>query len=691
MKRNLSRTDTPDHMTETQQNGERLPKTVKGGRNKRKKRGSVLRLFVLVFLLVVIITGAVSAAISYQSAMKSVTSSSSDIAYSVSVILSELYSTPQSSGGLLQGSSFRQDERIRQIGELLHYLCKDMELEYLYVFDLDEEGSNYLYYFIAAADDAADAKVQQERGFGTIVHVDPIPDSVREAYHGSTDVKMEHLDNQYGETYSWTYPLKDDADTVQYLVGVEFDAGDIRQDVWRGTWQTSVPILAVLLVVMLIMMLIIRRKVLNPLQKVSVRMNHFIDDNEHNEPLTLKVNNEVGEIADAFNKMRTDINSYLSEINTLTTERVQQQTQMDIARRIQGGIVPEKTDQSTDRYQVCAVEQPCKEVGGDFYDCFLRGEDELCLVVGDVSGKGVTAALFMVMTKTAIREKLMSGLSPAEVLNTVNDEICQANPEGLFATVFVAVLYLKTGRLSFANAGHTPPVFLREKVGMGTVDAGIAIGLFEEAGIQEDGTLLSPGEGLLLYTDGVTEAVDPQNHFFGEQRLLQALEGVSDASQATQAVQTAVGRFYNGRETFDDLTILSVFCRETAVTRTLRPSLEELPVIKECLMALTEDSGLLKRTMLVCDEVFTNIVSYAEATAVSFTCEWEEDGITLLFSDNGKPFDPLQEPDTDKDFDDWDTGGMGLLLVKQTASHLFYQRRSGENRLLLTVRPTKEG
>ena len=441
---------------------------------------------------------------------------------------------------------------------------------------------------------------------------------------------------------------------------------------------------------MLIMMLIIRRKVLNPLQKVSVRMNHFIDDNEHNEPLTLKVNNEVGEIADAFNKMRTDINSYLSEINTLTTERVQQQTQMDIARRIQGGIVPEKTDQSTDRYQVCAVEQPCKEVGGDFYDCFLRGEDELCLVVGDVSGKGVTAALFMVMTKTAIREKLMSGLSPAEVLNTVNDEICQANPEGLFATVFVAVLYLKTGRLSFANAGHTPPVFLREKVGMGTVDAGIAIGLFEEAGIQEDGTLLSPGEGLLLYTDGVTEAVDPQNHFFGEQRLLQALEGVSDASQATQAVQTAVGRFYNGRETFDDLTILSVFCRETAVTRTLRPSLEELPVIKECLMALTEDSGLLKRTMLVCDEVFTNIVSYAEATAVSFTCEWEEDGITLLFSDNGKPFDPLQEPDTDKDFDDWDTGGMGLLLVKQTASHLFYQRRSGENRLLLTVRPTKE-
>lgn len=654
--------------------------------SKKKKYGSFLTFFIVVFALAIIITSVACFIISSNTVMNDIKNNASGTAYSVSGIISDLYNANENqNSGLLQGSSFREDQRMTRISHLLHYLCKDMDLTYLYVFDVDEENNNLLYYFTAAADDEMNKKVSEERGFGTVVNVDPLPQNILNAYHGNTDGGLEQYSNQYGDVYSWVYPLLDTDGNVEYLVGAEFSAKSIQNKIIGNTLRFCLPIVIILIVVFTVMMLIIRGKLLKPLKKVSKKMRHFIEDKDTAQPLTLQANNEVGMIADSFNKMQSDINAYLSEISTLTTRQVQHQTQMEIAQRIQYGIVPAKTDLSEQAYQVYAIEQPCKNVGGDFYDCFLRGEEELCLVVGDVSGKGITAALFMVMTKTAVREKLLGGLSPAEVLNKVNDEICQANPEGLFATVFVAILHLPTGQLTYANAGHNLPLFFREEIALQQVDPGIPLGLFEEAGIINAEVLLSPQEGILLYTDGVTEAVNGADRFFGDERLLGAVKGAADAKQAAEQLKKAVEAFCGEREPFDDLTIISAFYRERVPQLQLESNLAEFDKIKQEVMNMAGEASIVKKLLLVCDELFANIVSYAQADTIEFYCCKRRKDYVLMMIDNGQAFDPLKDADATKEFDDWDTGGMGLSLVKQLAKTLLYRRAGNRNCLLVTI------
>lgn len=222
--------------------------------------------------------------------------------------------------------------------------------------------------------------------------------------------------------------------------------------------------------------------------------------------------------------MAGDISNYINNIEQLTKERVETNVQLEIVRRIQHGLVPEKTELNSKNFTVSAVTKPAKKVGGDFYDCFQKDDDTLCIMIGDISGKGISAAIFMSMTKTMIREKLMAGLSPAETLNYVNDEICKQNPENIFATTFIAVLHAKTGELCYANAGHTWPLLLNDNPDFMETDNGIAIGLFEDAGIKDYSLHLSKNQGIMLYTDGITDANKADKTFFGTEGLLKAVK-----------------------------------------------------------------------------------------------------------------------------------------------------------------------
>ncbi len=652
-----------------------------------KKRGSVLRFITAIFLTVIVITGIACSVVGYLDVIHDIHDTSSQTAHSVSVILEDMYNSDVVSGneGLLQ-ADFRRDERMERVSKMLQLLCKDLDLVYLYVFTIDEEEKEYLYYFTAAADEEINEKVSQERGFGTVVPTDSFPQSVLAASKGATNTEVWKNENKYGKVYSWMYPLFDKEGNVRYIVGVDFDATKIENEIFQHTLRTSASIVLILLIMFLLLLILIRRKVLVPIKFVSTKMNRFMDDKERDDtPLDISVNNEVGEIADSFNKMRNDINQYLTEISTLTTERVQTQTQMEIAQRIQYGIVPAETYLNTKSYDAYAVERPCRNVGGDFYDLFVRDGDTLCAAVGDVSGKGVTAALFMVMVRTAIREKLLSGLSPARVLNLINDEICASNPEGLFATVFIAVLHLATGRLEYANAGHTPPVLLGQSETFLKVDSGIPVGLFEDAGIENAERLLAPGEGFLLYTDGVTEAVSKGGQFFGHERVLSATKGKKDARETVISLKADVRTFAEGREQFDDLTILAFFYGTYEPELSLAPQRSEWEKLKAFVLDKTDSSPLQKKLMLICDEIFTNIVSYSGAKKIGFSCEKEARCFTLLFTDDGKPFDPLSEKQNKKDFEEYDMGGMGILLVRQTADSIYYQRHDGQNRLLCRV------
>ncbi len=241
----------------------------------------------------------------------------------------------------------------------------------------------------------------------------------------------------------------------------------------------------------------------------------------------------------------------------MAEKNAMEQTLLDAAREIQEGIVPCDKEYIKGNVRITAFAKPARSVGGDFYDIIPIDEGRVGVVMGDVSGKGIPAALFMSMVKTMIRDRMMSGMSPEEVLNRVNDEVCAENPKGMFATVFIGVMDTKDGKLIYANAGHMHPVKTGESPVCLEPDNGCAIGLFEDIGIVRGETVIEPGEGLLLYTDGVTEAVNRAKVQYGEKRLLRICKE-SAGMDPVRAVADDVIQYSEGLVQFDDLTLLAI-------------------------------------------------------------------------------------------------------------------------------------
>ena len=202
---------------------------------------------------------------------------------------------------------------------------------------------------------------------------------------------------------------------------------------------------------------------------------------------------------------------------------------------------------------------PAKEVGGDFYDFFLTDEDHLCLVMADVSGKGIPAALFMMMAKIILANNAMMGLSPAKILAETNTAICDHNEEEMFVTVWLGIMEISTGRITVANAGHEYPVVMKSgRFSLLKDKHGFVIGGIDGIRYHEYEIDLEPGDKLFLYTDGITEATDANNQLFGTERMISALNQDPDASpeQILKNLRNAVDQFVKDAEQFDDLTML---------------------------------------------------------------------------------------------------------------------------------------
>ena len=294
----------------------------------------------------------------------------------------------------------------------------------------------------------------------------------------------------------------------------------------------------------------------------------------------------------------------------------------------------------------------------------------------------------MAMIKTVIRVKLIAGLSPAETLNQTNDELCVQNPENLFVTAFLAVLDPVGGELCYANAGHTYPMLLKEEPEFLIPESGIVLDMFEDAGIENHTITLTPGEGILLYTDGVTEAVNPERRFFGEQRLLEALKEYRNDVENVESVILRVSRvvhdFCAGSEPFDDMAVLALIRKEIKRGwRKIPVALSSFDEIKKALFAVIGETPEARRALLACDEMLTNIVHYSKATNLSFLCDKQNDRLRVAFSDDGIPFDPTAVPLEEKEFDVLDSGGMGLSLIRQTASSAHYEWKNDRNILSL--------
>jgi phosphoserine phosphatase RsbU/P len=238
------------------------------------------------------------------------------------------------------------------------------------------------------------------------------------------------------------------------------------------------------------------------------------------------------------------------------------QQELEVAARIQASILPREFCPGREDFSIYAEMTPAREVGGDFYDFFYIDEKRLAFVIGDVSGKGVPAALFMAVSRTLLQAIALQGVAPAECLRYANEVLGRQGEPGVYVTVFYAILHTGTGLVEYCLGGHNPPYRISTAGALTPIEepGGVVVGLLPESTYETGSLQLAPGEAIFLFTDGVTEAMDPEQHFYTERRLKQVLAGCGglEAKDTVRRVLGALGEFTAGAPQSDDITTMAV-------------------------------------------------------------------------------------------------------------------------------------
>jgi len=308
----------------------------------------------------------------------------------------------------------------------------------------------------------------------------------------------------------------------------------------------------------------IARSITNPLRAMAQATQKIATGNLDIELPPVKSSDEVGKLAGSFNYMKDSLKQYIKDLTETTAAKERIESELKIAHDIQMGILPKVFPPFPDRkeFDIYAFMEPAKEVGGDFYDFFLIDEDHLCFVIGDVSGKGIPAALYMAVTKTLIKAISYRGMTPEEILISVNKELSYENDSCMFATIFLGVLNTRTGEVLYSNGGHNSPLILRKdkKVQFLEGKRGLVVGAMKDSIYETEQFKLQLGEVLFMYTDGVTEAMNLQEEAFSEDRLKREVISLYGGSiqKMIKGVMEGITSFSQGMPQSDDITMMMI-------------------------------------------------------------------------------------------------------------------------------------
>ena len=384
------------------------------------------------------------------------------------------------------------------------------------------------------------------------------------------------------------------------------------------------------------------------------------------------------------------------------------QEELNVGRDIQMSMLPVEFPPFPDRteFDLHALLKPAREVGGDFYDYFFVSDDEICLIVGDVSGKGVPAALFMAVTKTMLKTSTIDDASPASIMTRVNDELSEDNPASMFVTVFLALVNVRTGEFRYCNAGHNPPYVLHKSQPITCLDSrhGPIIGAMPGIAFKEDKGQLAEHDTLYVFTDGVTEAMDVEGNLYSEQRLEEFFSGLGPATSKaiTDASLQEIEEYALGAEQSDDITILAFQFNQSkgdmasqVLELTAAADLSEIQRVNDRVESFCREAGLppgiSQKLGIILDDLLNNTISYGfndEAEhEIEIRIEHADGRLVIKVSDDGIPFNPFDQvgPDTTLSVEERKIGGLGVLLVKEMTNSQAYQRLSNRNIVTLTI------
>ena len=416
-----------------------------------------------------------------------------------------------------------------------------------------------------------------------------------------------------------------------------------------------------------------------------------------NEVVNVRSSSEFASLSDDINQTVDTLKGYI----TAAEKRIEQE--LELARTIQDSALPKNFLFPRKDFEVYATMHPAREVGGDFYDFFFVNLNRIALVIADVSGKGIPAALFMMRAKTAIRTLAESGQGPAEVLERANSMLCDGNDAEMFVTAWLGVIDLKTGQMKCANAGHEYPAVMRAGGGYELIRDrhGLALAAMDGMKYKEYEIQLNPGDRIFVYTDGVPEAINSGTEQYGTERMLRALNRAAKATLkgGLSSVLEDLAAFVGKEDQFDDITMLSFtyIGPEKAVSNVktlgLEAKVQNLEQVLGFIRQNLEEAGAaprpLNQILIAAEEIFVNISSYAygKGTGTAEIRMTAENGSAEIeFRDSGSPFDPLAkaDPDVTLPAEERQIGGLGIFMVKKSMDDVLYRYEDGKN--ILTIR-----
>ena len=371
-------------------------------------------------------------------------------------------------------------------------------------------------------------------------------------------------DDTYGYIASVVYPVFDSTGEPVALVGVDISMPGVKQDILQFVLNTCIHIIVVIVLFSIGLIVVIRQKLVRPIDTLNQASQEMVGNLEKGEEFSVDVHtgDEIEELARSFEQMNRELVEYIHQLSQVTAEKERIGAELNVATKIQADMLPSIFPPFPGRkdMDIYATMNPAKEVGGDFYDFFLIDQQYLAIVMADVSGKGVPAALFMVIAKTLIKNRALMGGNPAEILEFVNNQLCENNESEMFVTVWLGILDLSTGVMTASNAGHEYPAFRKAGGQFELIhdDHGFVLAGMEDMPYQNYEITFSPGDSLYLYTDGVVEATNAKEELYGDVRMLEALNSQqgSGCEQTLHNVWDGIQGFVKDAPQFDDITML---------------------------------------------------------------------------------------------------------------------------------------
>lgn len=551
----------------------------------------------------------------------------------------------------------------------------------------------------AAIANAAHNRHIWEEGFFIVCTADGIIVSDRDGhtgesvtllgYDGGADFmeKATYRSTVYGTEYYWAY-----ATQGEYIVIALLPVSEAMFSRNVGVCLLAFVEILVFAVLFSQITITVKKVVVENIQKVNSSLAK-ITGGDLDEKIDVRPSQEFTALSSDINQTVDTLKHYIDEAAARFDK------ELEVARQIQHSALPSVFPPYPNRteFSIYASMDTAKEVGGDFYDFYLLDGDRLAFLIADVSGKGIPAAMFMMTAKTLLKTSAEGGLPVEQVFEHTNDKLCQGNDAGMFVTAWMGILELSTGRLTYADAGHNPPL-LRRRDGQFEylrIKPNFVLAGMEGIPYRRHEMQLDPGDTLYLYTDGVTEAHNCDKQLYGEDRLLSCLEQNRelDVQALCHAVKEDVDVFAGQQEQFDDITMLCLRLtpRQEAVwsaVPTEESIAEASAFLEERLAAFGVEGKPASRMLVVLDEIWCNIVRYSHARQAQLRLTRLGDMAMLSFSDDGIPYNPLQAPvpDVTLSAEEREVGGLGIFMVRKLMSQVDYQYKDNRNCLTLTLR-----